>query len=662
MPDFEAFFQAATGCRPYGYQARIARAGLPALLRVPDGGGRTAVILAWLWRRLHGPDQAGTPRRLMYVLPPGSLTEPVSARLLTWLANLDLADEVAVHVVRGGRNESTGDWRENPHQPAIVVGHAGLLVSKALNRAYGTGRAGYPIDFALAGNGAQWIVDELALCPAATATLRQLAGLAAALGTAEPFGLTCCTAVGGARPPASTGPAAGPVVEIKPRERTGELAVRLSGTRTIRRAPLSPGDYRALAAFAGTVHRPGTLTLVALNRVPAAQQVYRRLRDGPARCALLHSQLRGTERAALLADIAARPADLIVVSAGEAASALDLSAATVLTEAAPWPSLVRRAGRANRSGRVPDAALWWLPPPADQAIVSAACAELTRLEGVPVTTQDLQACRVQAVPATTAGATPLGREELAALFDTWPVPAAGVDGYLRDAGEPELELELAWATWAAGPDGAPDPEVRYPAPEYRCRVPASVAMSPQAAPSGASTGPGGSGSGSPASRRPNRTNCCSSTPPTAATTSRPAVTRRRGHRYRTAPRCWPPRSSPSARPPPPRPPRYPGRPASHGNGSRSPATASRSATRPPRCSPSSLRPCRQPPRGPPCWPATCTTRERRTRSGRTPSARWRPRPTRRWSRRAARGPSRAPPAALSSPAAFTSGTSSRRCC
>jgi CRISPR-associated endonuclease/helicase Cas3 len=201
MPDFEAFFQAATGSRPYGYQARIARAGLPSLLRVPDGAGKTAVILAWLWRRLHGPDQAGTPRRLMYVLPPRSLTEPVSARLLTWLANLDLTDEVAVHVVRGGRNESTGDWRENPHQPAIVVGPADLLVSKALNRAYGTGRAGYPIDFALAGNGAHWIVDEQALCPQAAATLRQLAGLAAAAGTAEPFGLTCCTAVGGARPP-----------------------------------------------------------------------------------------------------------------------------------------------------------------------------------------------------------------------------------------------------------------------------------------------------------------------------------------------------------------------------------------------------------------------------------------------------------------------------
>ena len=48
--DFESFFQAATGRRPYGYQARIARDGLPGALTAPTGTGKTSVILAWLWR------------------------------------------------------------------------------------------------------------------------------------------------------------------------------------------------------------------------------------------------------------------------------------------------------------------------------------------------------------------------------------------------------------------------------------------------------------------------------------------------------------------------------------------------------------------------------------------------------------------------------------
>ena len=50
-----------------------------------------------------------------------------------------------------------------------------MVVSKALNRGYGTGRALSPIDFGLVTNGAQWIIDEARLCPQATATLRRLA-------------------------------------------------------------------------------------------------------------------------------------------------------------------------------------------------------------------------------------------------------------------------------------------------------------------------------------------------------------------------------------------------------------------------------------------------------------------------------------------------------
>jgi CRISPR-associated endonuclease/helicase Cas3 len=43
-----------------------------------DQGGRAlCVILAWLWRRLYGPDPGRTPRRLIYALPQRSLTDQV---------------------------------------------------------------------------------------------------------------------------------------------------------------------------------------------------------------------------------------------------------------------------------------------------------------------------------------------------------------------------------------------------------------------------------------------------------------------------------------------------------------------------------------------------------------------------------------------------------
>ena len=49
-------------------------------------------------------------------------------------------------------------------------------------------------------------------------------------------------------------PAPQDVLVIEPEERTGELAVRLDASRTVRRLDAEPGDYKAIAAAA----MPGT--------------------------------------------------------------------------------------------------------------------------------------------------------------------------------------------------------------------------------------------------------------------------------------------------------------------------------------------------------------------------------------------------------------------
>jgi CRISPR-associated endonuclease/helicase Cas3 len=478
MTDFDAFFELATGFEPYGYQSRIAREGLPSVLAAPTGTGKTGVILAWLWRRLNGEHGNRTPRRLVYALPQRSLVDQVAADARRWLANLGLVDEVALHVVTGGRGESQGEWRDEMHRPAIVVGTADSLVSKALNRGYGIGRGIFPIDYALVTNGAHWVVDEVQLCPEPVTTLRQLAGFAAQLGTAEPFGLTCLSATVPAAALETPGnPRRGSAVGIFPVEVTGELAVRLGAARTIQRLPADPGDYAAVAAAARARHRPGTRTLVVLNTVAAAQEVYRQLRGGPHECTLLHSRFRWLERAQLLADLADRPADGIVIATQVVEAGLDISASVLVTEAAPWPSLVQRAGRCNRLGTVADAELWWLPPPAEPAEpalpakqdIDAASAELTRLEGERVTGEDLRRRRVPVVRRQVAV---LRDSDLAALFDTSAERGSmdvNIAPYVRDGDD--LEAEVAWASWTPGPDGAPDPEVRAPAGEYRCRVP-----------------------------------------------------------------------------------------------------------------------------------------------------------------------------------------------
>src|SRR5215471_8842486 len=300
------------GSDPYGYQARIAQNGLPDVVRAPTGTGKTGIIVAWLWRLLHA-DPEGTPRRLVYALPQRSLVEQVSGEAGRWLENLGLSGEVALHVVLGGRGEQQGQWRQDMHKPAIVVGTVDSLVSKALNRGYGIGRAVYPIDFALTTNGVQWVIDEIQLCPESTTTLRQLAAFTRRYPTAEPFGLTCMSATIPKRLLETVdNPSVGEVVEILPEERTGELRVRLDAVRAVHRLAADPGDYKAVAAAARERHRAGELTLVVLNTVEAARQVFRHLKDAPAERTLLHSRFRGTERAQLMIAVTGRPENRIV--------------------------------------------------------------------------------------------------------------------------------------------------------------------------------------------------------------------------------------------------------------------------------------------------------------------------------------------------------------
>jgi len=479
MQSFEEFFRRAVGgiARPHGYQERMARIGLPAVVQAPTGTGKTGVILAWLWRRLYG-DPAGTPRRLVYALPQRSLVDQVAGEAGKWLANLGLEDEVALHVVMGGRGESQRQWRLDMHKPAIVVGTVDSLVSKALNRGYGIGRATYPIDFALVTNGAHWIIDEVQLCRESTTTLRQLAAFARSLGTAEPFGLTCMSAtVPGGLLETVDNPLASDVLSIFPEERTGELAVRLGAARTIRRLAVQPGDHKPLAEAVVELHRPGELTLVVVNTVDTAQAVYKALRkERPYGCTLLHSRFRAIERQRLMDLVISEPRDRIVVATQVVEAGIDLNAAVLVTEVAPWPSLVQRAGRCNRTGRVSGAGLHWLPPakpaPYEQDDIDATAAELEVLEGAAVTGEELLA---RDVAVTEEQVAVLRRPDFIALFDTSPDLSGNdidIAPYVRDA--EDLDAQLAWATWtpdAGATDGRPPADAKTPPAEYRCRVP-----------------------------------------------------------------------------------------------------------------------------------------------------------------------------------------------
>ena len=482
---FQEFFTTATGRAPYGYQARLARDGLPAVVQAPTGSGKTGIVLAWLWRRLYGPDAGRTPRRLIYALPQRSLVEQVAAETSRWLEALGLTETVALHVVMGGSGGTQGAWRQDMHRPAIVIGTVDSLVSKALNRGYGIGRAIYPIDFALITNGAHWVIDEIQLCPESTTTLRQIAAFTRLFGTAEPFGLTCMSATV-LRSVLDTidnpAPRPGDVLAIEPAERTGELAIRLGARREVYRLAANPGDYRAIAEQAARAHRRGTLTLVVLNTVDAARQVFAALPAGTAERTLIHSRFRGRERRELTRRISQPPGESghIVVATQVVEAGLDLDADHLITEAAPWPCIVQRAGRCNRRGRTEGAQLCWIPParhqPYDERDVAASVAELAALEGVPVTGEDLLRRPVAVIEPAVAV---LRKSDLVGLFDTAPdLSGADLDvaPYVRDTDD--LDAQLIWARWTperedgrTAADAEPSTDVRAPGDEWRCRAP-----------------------------------------------------------------------------------------------------------------------------------------------------------------------------------------------
>jgi CRISPR-associated endonuclease/helicase Cas3 len=475
VDSFDDFFRNAARAQrgPYGYQERMARYGLPDVLQAPTGTGKTGIILAWLWRLLSDDYRPSTPRRLVYALPQRSLVEQVSGEVEKWLANLGLTDQVALHVVMGGRGESQWQWRQDMDKPAIIVGTVDSLVSKALNRGYGIGRATFPVDFALVTNGAHWVIDEIQLCRESTTTLRQLAAFSQAYATAEPFGLTCMSAtVPAGLLETVDNPVASRTVTIMPEERTGELAVRLGAERTIRKLSVTPGDYKAIASAALERHRAGELTLVVLNTVDAAKEVFKHVRKGTGKVTLLHSRFRGTERERLLDTIIKDPRDRIVVATQVVEAGIDLNASVLITEAAPWPSVVQRAGRCNRTGTIQGAELCWIQPknspPYEQDDITATAAELETLEDVAVTSEDLLGHHVK-VPEQQVAV--LRRPDFLALFDTSPDLAGNdldVAPYVRDA--EDLDAQVAWATWETA-DGRPPEDAKAPSGEYRCRVP-----------------------------------------------------------------------------------------------------------------------------------------------------------------------------------------------
>jgi CRISPR-associated endonuclease/helicase Cas3 len=441
---FSEWFEEATQFAPYRYQVELAeRDAPPSVLDVPTGSGKTQAVLgAWLYQRL---ELDAGPRRLVYALPMRTLVEQTwqVAREMRERIGLDAA-ELPIHVLMGGEGSHESDWRLKPEASQVIIGTIDMLLSRALNRGYGESRFAWPVSFGLLNADCRWVFDEVQLMGPARATSAQLDGLRTALGTALPCETVWVSAT--VDPEALETidrPSLGGALSLPDADANGPLRKRLTAAKTLSRADLSdlpPKDMaKAIAQLAIDSHKPRTRTLVVLNRVESAQKAFAELArltasENSPTTVLLHSRFRPPDREAHVNEALAPPGEegTIVVSTQVIEAGVDFSSRTLLTETAPFSSVVQRLGRCNRAGEHEQGAnAIWLDrgEPGDKAAAGRAAAPylpadlshsraaLLKLEGKSVSPQVLAQVHVHETPADPVV---LRRRDLIDLFDTSP--------------------------------------------------------------------------------------------------------------------------------------------------------------------------------------------------------------------------------------------------
>jgi len=468
MPElFKDFFQAATGQGPYPYQERFAETTeLPHLLRAPTGAGKTATaIIGWLWR-WHS-QQSTTPRRLVYCLPMRVLVEQSAREAKKWTEALHgqgkLADKIPVHILLGGVDPV--EWYLYPEQPTILIGTQDMLLSRALNRGYAANRFHWPIDFGLLNNDCLWIFDEPQLMASGVSTSAQLAGLRQSFSTfatcpsvwmsatLEPSWLDTIDFRG--RFPA-------PPLELDNSDYDPSLPLHKRMTATKAIEPLgatSSKDMKNVAKKVLEKHIDGTQTLVVLNTVDRAKAVFDAINKstrGAAKLLLVHSRFRPAERR-LLNDALQQKGDetknRIIIATQVVEAGVDISARTLITELAPWSSIVQRIGRCNRTGDDSPGLVFWIDLEEKQYLpysaedLEFARSHLTQLAGKGVSPKELDDYKTTAnIQLPFEHKHVLRRRDLLDLFDTAPDLSGNdidIQRFVRSDDE-ETDVQVFW--------------------------------------------------------------------------------------------------------------------------------------------------------------------------------------------------------------------------
>lgn len=521
--NYADMFKQATGVidGPFHYQEEMASGqDFPSLLEVPTGMGKTAAaILGWVWRRKFAGEEirAATPRRLVYCLPMRVLVEQTQACAVTWLHNLGLLGGVAafddqdgkstlndykpwagdddpqkikVHLLMGG--EVDRDWDMYPERDAILIGTQDMLLSRALNRGYALSRFRWPVQFGLLNNDCLWVMDEIQLMGNGLATTTQLQAFRRLFKTQIPVRSLWMSATMHADWLKTVDfdnaqDASNKQTSLDDDRNSAVFQKRYQARKTVIKADFEINDDGKQAALcAHKYHEQGTRTLLVVNTVKRAQAIYRELQklktkkqdSLKAETVLLHSRFRPHDREDKLSRLLAGPGEqgCIAVCTQVIEAGVDISAKTLITELAPWSSLVQRFGRCNRYGEYDEATIIWIP--------HTDLEDDKKLKPAPYTAEELRTATARLKDLTDAGPQNLPsvhdtlpfthvprRKDLIELFDTTPDLAGAdidVSRFIREADEYDVQV-----FWRDIPETGPSPDEKGPTREELCSVPIS---------------------------------------------------------------------------------------------------------------------------------------------------------------------------------------------
>jgi CRISPR-associated endonuclease/helicase Cas3 len=373
MTAFDDFFKLVTDHPRHAWQARLAQdsACRNRLIRIPTGFGKTAgVTVAWLWNRVHEKKE-DWPRRLVICLPMRTLVEQTERAVTDWIDRAGLDPKPSAHVLLGGLSPS--EWHLEPERDAVLIGTQDMLLSRALNRGYGSGRARWPMEHGLLNVDCLWVMDEIQLMDVGLATSVQLQGFANADERDKKLPRPRRTWWMSAtlqrdwlrRAPALSDVDSLPVVELDSTEQTGPLWTVRKPLRVEHVPAADDGKGHAWAKIVAKSHKAtnGGLTLSIANTVKSALALHAALeklkKDGDLShdvdLRLVHSRFRGAERRLWANEFLARALcgegkNRIIVATQVVEAGVDISADALVTELAPWASLVQRIGRCARYG------------------------------------------------------------------------------------------------------------------------------------------------------------------------------------------------------------------------------------------------------------------------------------------------------------------------